>query len=51
MYPAIFFGLFPPFPRDERAFVAMSFDPRFDARWKNVIVPAVRSVHVNDTPL
>lgn len=51
MYPATFFGLFPPFPRDERAFVAMSFDPRFDRRWSEVIAPAVRRVRVNEVPL
>jgi hypothetical protein len=46
MYPAIFFGLFPPFPRDDRVFVAMSFDSRFDRRWNEVIVPAVRRICV-----
>lgn len=51
MYPSTFFGLFPPFPYEERAFVAMSFDPMFDNRWNNVIVPAIRSVHVNNIAL
>lgn len=51
MYPSTFFGLFPPFPRDERAFVAMSFDERFDARWNAVIAPGIRAVRVNDIPL
>ena len=51
MYPATFFGLFPAFPKDERAFVAMSFDSRFDGRWKDVIAPAIRAVRVNDVPL
>jgi hypothetical protein len=51
VYPSTFFGLFPPFPRDERAFVAMSFDARFDPRWRDVIVPAVRAVLVNDKPM
>ena len=41
MYPASFFGLFPPFPRDDRVFLAMSFDSRFDRRWNEVIAPAV----------
>ena len=45
------FGLFPPFPKDERAFVAMSFDPEFDARWKDVLTPAIRAVRVTDVPL
>lgn len=44
MYPASFFGLVPPFPRNRKVFVAMSFDPRFDDRWVNVISPAVSSV-------
>lgn len=51
MYPVTFFGLFPPFPRDERAFVAMSLDPRFDRRWSEVIAPAVGRVRVNETRL
>lgn len=51
MYPSTFFGLFPPFPRDERAFVAMSFDERFEARWNAVIAPGIRAVRVNDIPL
>ncbi len=51
MYPSAFFGLFPPFPREERAFVAMSFDARFDPRWRDVIAPAVRAVLVNEKPL
>ena len=33
MYAATFFGLFPAFPLNWRAFVAMSFDKRVDARW------------------
>jgi hypothetical protein len=44
MYPHDVFNLFPPFPRDERVFVAMSFDKRCDYRWENVIVPAINEV-------
>ncbi|MGV7227699.1 MAG: hypothetical protein ACQ9IQ_03470 [Nitrospirales bacterium] len=51
MYPSTFFGLFPPFPYEERAFVAMSFDKTFNDRWNNVIVPAVQSVSVNGIAL
>ncbi len=51
MYPAHVFSLFPPFPREETVFIAMSFDPRFDARWRDVIAPAVRRVSVNDKHL
>lgn len=48
MYPANFFGLFPPFPRDNKVFVAMSFDRQFDDRWKNVLEPAINNVLIND---
>jgi hypothetical protein len=51
MYPSHFFGLFPPFPRDDKVFVAMSFDPRFDPRWKEVICPAVRRIQRNTVSL
>jgi hypothetical protein len=51
MYPNTFFGLFPSFPRDLKAFVAMSFDTRFDARWINVLGPALSRIQVNGTPL
>ena len=51
MYPQTYFGLFPPFPRENKVFVAMSFAPQFQARWKAVITPAIRSVMVNGKPL
>jgi hypothetical protein len=51
MYPRNYFQLFPPFPREEKVFVAMSFDTRFDACWNQVIIPAIQAVHVNDVPL
>src|SRR5258707_10872964 len=51
MYPANYFGLFPPFPRRDTVFVAMSFDPQFDKRWAEVIAPGVRNVRVNDSRL
>lgn len=41
MYPADYFSLFPPFPRNNRVFVAMSFDPVFEDRWDKVIKPAI----------
>ncbi|WP_422927025.1 hypothetical protein [Singulisphaera sp. PoT] len=44
MYPAHLFNLFPPFPREDKVFVAMCFHPRFDARWKHVIEPAIREI-------
>jgi hypothetical protein len=51
MFPRNYFGLFPPFPRENKVFVAMSFDDRFLPRWENVILPAIRNVAVNDVPL
>lgn len=51
MYPAHLFALFPAFPREATVFVAMSFDPRFDPRWREVVAPAIRSVVVNGKPL
>ncbi len=44
MYPAVFFALFPPFPRENKVFVAMSFAEEFRQRWKQVIEPAVREI-------
>jgi hypothetical protein len=41
MYPAHVFSLYPPFARDKRAFVAMSFDPVLGRRWSEVIAPAI----------
>lgn len=46
MYPANYFGLFPPFPRQDTVFVAMSFDPRFEQRWLEVIGPGIRKIQV-----
>lgn len=51
MYPANLFSLFPPFPREPKVFVAMSFDRRFDERWNNVISPAIRNIEVNGVRL
>jgi hypothetical protein len=51
MYPAHFFNLFPPFPRDNTVFVAMSFDAACQDRWDKVIAPAVSDVRLNDQSL
>lgn len=51
MYPHTYLSLFPPFPRDNRVFVAMSFLPRFDARWQHVLAPAIRRVRAGGTAL
>lgn len=50
MHPYELLGLFPPFPRDETVFVAMPF-LGFDARWNNVIQPAISEVQFDDKPL
>jgi hypothetical protein len=47
MYPHYILSLFPAFPRDDKVFVAMSFDARFEGRWKNVLEPAIRSCTVD----
>lgn len=44
MYPHHYFGLFPPFPREDKIFVAMDFGPQFRSRWEKVISPAIRNV-------
>ncbi len=51
MYPQNFFSLFPPFPRNNKVFVAMSFDKKFDSRWENVIAPIIREVQINGVSL
>ena len=51
MYPKHYIGLFPPFPRNNRVFVAMSFDEQFNDRWENVLVPAIESQKVDGTSL
>lgn len=51
MYPLNYFSLFPAFPRSHRAFVAMSFDPVFDARWNDVLKPALEFVEKSGAPL
>ena len=51
MFPSTFFGLFPPFPRDYRAFIAMSFDEKFKKRYEEVIAPAIRSIEINGVTL
>src|SRR5438128_2587799 len=51
MYPHTYMSLFPPFPKDNRVFVAMSFDSRFQPRWEKVLVPAIRLVERDDMSL
>lgn len=51
MYPAEYYFLFPPFPKKNEIFVAMSFAKEFASRWENVIVPAVNRIVINDIQL
>ena len=44
MYPLHVFNLFPPFPKTNRVFVAMSFDEQFNSRWRDVIAPAIERI-------
>jgi len=48
MYPLHLASLFPPFPRNNRVFVAMSFQERFRPRWEHVIKPAVEDVPIGE---
>ncbi len=51
MFPSQYFNLFPPFPRDNKVFVAMSFHSVFNKRWESVIAPAIKRVKRNNVPL
>lgn len=51
MYPNNYFSLFPPFPRNNNVFIAMSFDPIFIPRWENVIAPAIKRIELNGLAL
>jgi len=51
MYPMNVFALTPPFPRNHRVFVAMSFDSQFDGRWDRVLRPAISAIEIGDTRL
>ena len=51
MYPAEYFSLFPPFPRKNEVFVAMSFSKQFAARWNDIIRPAIEQLSAGETKL
>ncbi len=51
MYPSEYYSLYPPFPRQDQIFVAMSFSGTFKSRWENVIEPAVGRVAISDKKL
>lgn len=51
MYPANILSLFPPHPRNNTVFVAMSFDPQFTDLWTHVLRPAISNVKLNEAPL
>lgn len=44
MYPLEYFAYERPYPTTDSVFVAMSFDHRLDARWSDVLQPAISSV-------
>jgi len=44
MYPLNFFSLFPPFPKNNKVFVAMSFEDKFNKRWEEVILPGIKNI-------
>jgi hypothetical protein len=43
MYPKIYIDLFRSFDRIPKVFVAMSFSPQFESRWKEIFEPAIVS--------
>jgi len=51
VYPMNLFAMFPPFPRKNTVFVAMSFEERFEQRWEKVIQPAIRRLGKNNVRL
>lgn len=51
MYPKTYFDLFPAFPRENTVFVAMSFAPKFQSRYENVIKPAIEGLQHNGQQL
>jgi hypothetical protein len=51
LYPAHYANLFPPFPRNNKVFVAMSFAKEFEHRWEKVIKPGIARVRKNNVPL
>lgn len=51
MYPSEYYSLYPPFPRQNQVFVAMSFSDSFKSRWNDVIKPAVNRVTINENKL
>jgi hypothetical protein len=51
MYPRDYFALFPAVPRRPRVFVAKSFAPEFEPRFREVIKPAVENIDFEGTSL
>lgn len=43
MFPSEYYGLFPPFPENDRVFVAMPFSGRFSLRWEHVVEPGIKA--------
>ncbi len=51
MHPNVFLKTFWRMEFKPQIFVAMSFSPKFDARYKTVIAPAIEGIIVNQVPL
>lgn len=51
MYPKYMLDLYPPFPNRNTAFIAMSFNCTFDHVFSEILIPAIKSVAVNGSPL
>lgn len=43
LFPSAYFNLFPPFPDNDRVFVAMPFGRAFGLRWEHVIKPGIEA--------
>lgn len=46
MFPSAYYGLFPPFPDNDRVFVAMPFGKTFGLRWEHVIKPGIEAANL-----
>lgn len=51
MYPGELLNLFPPFPKTNMVFVAMSFDSKYKSRWTEVLKPSAAKVLISEQKL
>src|SRR5205823_3594933 len=51
LHPNVFLNTFWQLELKPQVFVAMSFDPRYQSRFDNVISPAIRSILIDNIPL